>query len=255
MDFADYTENITFRFLQPNRPRPKGLRGLSMFLRKLGIHLEVLNTQLPCDQKETYQKLKAVCRVPRMSTYAVGAIINRAVADLPDGHAYVNVGVWNGYTFLSGLVGNSGRRCIGVDNFSHKNSPRREFLHRFAKFRGEGHTFHEMDYREYFQTLHQDPIGFYLFDGPHTYDDQLDGLKLAEPFFAKDCIVMVDDTNWDQVRQANLDFIAESPNDYRMLLDVQTPKSGHPTYWNGQMVFRLQGENVLKQSKSAAAAA
>lgn len=255
MDYAEYVQNISFRYLKPAQPRPKGFRAINMLLRKVGVHLETLNTQLPCEEAEMRHRLRDVCKIPRMSTFAVGAMINKAVAELPEGHAYVNIGVWNGFTFFSGLAGNSGKRCIGVDNFSHKNSPRTAFLERFEKFRGDAHTFHEMDYHDYFEQVHTEPIGFYLFDGPHGYQDQLDGLKLAEPFFGENCLIMVDDTNWEAVRKANLDFIEQSPNDYRMLLDVLTPKSGHPTFWNGEMVFQLAGPNKLAAVKDERAAA
>jgi Methyltransferase domain len=255
MDFAEYVRKISFRFLQPTTPRPVGLRGVAKLLRSFGVHLEVMNTRLPMDEHAMRNRLREVCRVPRMSTFAVGAMINQAVAQLPQGQAYLNVGVWNGFTFLAGLVDNSGKRCIGIDNFSHNNSPRAAFLERFEHFRGENHSFIEADYRMYFEQIHQEPIGFYVLDGPHAYSHQLDGLKLAEPFFAQDCVVMVDDTNWDQVRQANLDFISNSPNKYRMLLDVCTPNNGHPTFWNGEMVFQLDGQNVLPKPRVLAARA
>ncbi len=44
-----------------------------------------------------------------------------------------------------------------------------------------------------------------------------------------------------------------SPNEYRILLDVRTPGNGHLTYWNGEMVFRLAGRNVLARDRSGAA--
>ena len=247
MDFAEYVKGISFRFLRPTVPRPTGFRALALFLRKWGIHLEVMNTWLPCDRAKTKRRLRETLKLKRMSTFAVGAMINRAVEQMPENQSFVNVGVWNGYTFFSGLAGNADQRCIGVDNFSHENSPRQEFLSRFDRFGADRHEFHERDYREYFEHVHQGPIGFYLFDGPHRYKDQLDGLQMAEPFFAENCIVMVDDTNWDQVRRANLDFMASSPNRYQTLLDVQTPKSGHPTFWNGIFLFQLVGPNVLAQ--------
>lgn len=247
MDFARFVQGISFRFLQPSRPRPHGFRGLAMLLRKIGLHPEVANTRLPEDERELKRRLRKLCRVPRMSTFAIGAAINRAVSQLREAECFLNVGVWNGFTFLSGLAWNPEKRCIGVDNFSHNNSPRQAFLRRFAQFRGPRHTFHEMDYRDFFRSVHRDPIGFYLFDGPHTYQDQLDGLKLAEPFFARDCIVMVDDCNWDQVRGANHDFMQQSSNRYRLLLDVRTPKSGHPTWWNGLMIFQLDGANCYSR--------
>lgn len=251
MEFEEFVQGIKFKFLQPSRPRPKGFRAANMFLRKFGVHLEVANTCLPCDEAELRHRMRAVCRVPRMSTFAVGAIINRAVAELPPGQAYVNVGVWNGFTFLSGLVHNSGKRCIGVDNFCGHGGPRDAFMSRFEKLRGDNHTFHAMDYREYFKSVHREPIGCYFLDGPHTYEHQLVGLQVAERFFADNCIIMVDDTNSEAVRRANLDFIEQSQNRYRMLLDVRTSKNGHPTFWNGQMIFRLDGRNVTSQLRAA----
>lgn len=252
MDIAEYVKGISFRYLQPQAPRPTGFRALSMFLRRFGMHLEVSNTQLPEDHGPMKRRLRDVLKVPRMSTFAIGAIINKAVSQLPPGQSFVNIGVWNGFTLFAGLAGNGGQKCIGVDNFSHKNSPRKEFLERFDRFSSREHEFHERDYQDYFQNVHQGPIGFYLFDGPHLYQDQLDGLKLAEPFFAENCLVMIDDTNWEQVRRANLDFINTSLNEYRILLDETTPKSGHPTWWNGIMLFQLVGKNRLAQDASPA---
>lgn len=237
MEVADYVQNIKFRLLQPESPRPSGFRALNNLARKAGIHLEMWMTRLPEDQADMEHRLAHVCKVPRMSTFAIGAIINRAVARMPAGQAYLNVGVWNGFTLLAGMASNPQQVCIGVDNFSHNNSPRTAFLRRFHRWRGPQHEFREGDFREYFATTHRETLGLYLFDGPHTYNDQLDGLQLAEPFFGRGCLVLVDDTNWPQVREANLDFIKRSPYEYRMLLDVQTPRTGHPTFWNGVMLF------------------
>ena len=238
MDYSDFVQGITFRYIPPSIRRPIGFRGLNQFLRRVGVQLEAWNTRLPCDQAELEHRLRGIGHVPRMSTFAIGALINRGVEAMPPGQAFVNVGVWNGYTFFSGMVHNPDKRCIGLDNFSHKNSPRTAFLQRFEQIRSSQHKFHEADYRDYFRSIHREPIGFYLFDGPHSYQDQLEGLRLAEPFFAPNCLVLIDDTNWDQVRRANLDFISGSDYEYRMLLDVRTPKSGHPTFWNGIMLFQ-----------------
>ena len=248
MDFAEYVQKISFRLLQPATPRPSGFRALNNLARKAGIHLEMWMTRLPEEQDEMQLRLADVCAVPRMSTFAIGAIINRAVRQMSVGHAYLNIGVWNGFTLLAGMAENGDKTCIGVDDFSHKNSPRHVFLKRFDRLRGEGHEFYEADFREYFANTHKQPLGLYLFDGPHTYEDQLDGLTLAEPYFARGCVVLVDDTNWPQVREANLDFIKQSPFEYRMLLDVQTPRTGHPTFWNGVMLF----ERGKRKTASAA---
>src|SRR5436309_9591850 len=158
MDHQQYLSQIEFRFLQPQQKRPSGLRGVSLFLRKFGVHVEMLNTRLPEVEQRMRQTLAPVCKVPRMSTFAIGAIINRTVAQMPDDQCFVNIGVWNGFTFLAGLANNPTKHCVGVDNFSHPNSPRSAFLNRFESLKGPSHTFCEMGFDEYFDKVHKGPI-------------------------------------------------------------------------------------------------
>src|SRR5438876_9226238 len=135
MDFAEYIQNISFRLLTPATPRPSGFRALNHLARKAGIHLEMWMTRLPEGQEQMQSRLESVCKVPRMSTFAIGAIINRAVQQLPAGQAYLNVGVWNGFTLLAGMADNPDKTCIGVDDFSHSDSPKSSFLKRFDRAR------------------------------------------------------------------------------------------------------------------------
>lgn len=64
---------------------------------------------------------------------------------------------------------------------------------------------------------------------------------LNEPFLADDCIVVVDDTNWDAPRQATEDFMRRSHHPCEVLLDVKTRDRCHPTFWNGIMLLRKRG--------------
>jgi hypothetical protein len=168
-----------------------------------------------------------------MSTYAIAAVINHGVSLLPEDQVYLNVGVWNGFTFLAGLVNNPDKVCIGVDNFSEFGGPRSEFLERFEKYRSTNHRFYDADYREYLTNRHSEEIGFYFYDGPHSLKDQVEGLELAERFFASHCIILVDDTNEPAPRKATLDFVESRRHDYRVIFDQRTPRNQHPTFWNG----------------------
>src|SRR5262249_44269876 len=147
MDFAEYVQKISFRLLQPSTPRPSGFRALNNLARNAGIHLEMWMTRLPEEQEEMQLRLGEVCKVPSASTFAIGAIINRAVAQMSTGHAYLNIGVWNGFTLLAGMAQNPDKKCIGVDNFSRKDAPRSTFMKRFERARGANHVFHETDFR------------------------------------------------------------------------------------------------------------
>jgi hypothetical protein len=95
-----------------------------------------------------------------------------------------------------------------------------------------------MDYKDYFAGVHRESIGFYIYDGEHSYQNQLDGLRVAEPFFAPGCLVMVDDTNDPEPRQATADFVKASSNKYETILDVTTSENHHPTWWNGVILLR-----------------
>jgi Methyltransferase domain/Glycosyl transferase family 2 len=246
MDFRTYLTGVSFALIDETQPPTPD--GRFRFTRSDGAAIELLNRQeapldiansiLPDDDEGMRQRLRDVCRIPRMSTLAIGAAINYGVALMAADRAFVNVGIWNGFTFLSAIVGNQGKTCIGIDNFSQFGGPRDAFRARFGALASTKHRFFDIDYRDYFSHHHTEQIGFYIYDGDHSYEDQLLGLRMAEPYFAEDCIVLVDDTNWPEPRQATLDFVAESRNGYELLLDRTTCSNAHPTWWNGVMVFQ-----------------
>ncbi len=242
MTYAEFVKNISFRFIKPSTKQPLGTGTLKRTLPKLGLSLDVLNTKLPEKHAEWKERLKTVCKIPRMSTFAVGAMINRGVSEMKPNEAFVNVGVWNGFTFLSGVAHNPTKICIGVDNFSQFGGPREAFLKRFNALKSTNHHFYDMDYIEYFNRLHTGKIGFYIYDGDHKYEDQLKGLQVAEPHFSNNCIILVDDTNWPDPRQATYDFMQNSAYQYEVLLDVKTYRNGHITYHNGIILFQRTGK-------------
>jgi len=241
MTLQDYRSQISFRFIRPGTRLPRGYGEFAKMLRRLGLPFDVLNTRLPASPPHIPGAVRELSRMPRMSTVAISALINWAVAHMADDEMFVNVGVWHGFTFLSGVVSNPNKTAAGVDNFSKFGGPRQAFLERFNRYRSPRHSFHEMDYQEYFRQVHRGRIGFYIYDGDHSYEHQWRGLALAEPFFSPNCLVMIDDTNTREARQATLDFIAASRNRYRVLLDEPTTRNCHPTFWDGIMMLQKVG--------------
>jgi hypothetical protein len=239
MGFIEYIYGITFRFIKPLTPWfPLSPAAFTPW-RRFGTFLEFFNTMFPSRERELKQNLQRVCNIPRMSTLAIGALINRAVSQMRDGESFVNVGVWHGFTLLSGMVNNARKRCIGVDNFSEFGNPKQAFLTRFDSYKKPNHFFYEMDYLDYFSRVHRGKIGFYIYDGCHDYQNQIQGLKAAEPFFSENAIILIDDINYDDVKKATMDFIAASSHEYRILLEVTTYCNHHPTFWNGVMVLQI----------------
>ena len=240
-DLASFASGIRFRWIQPDQPLARWHLTLRHQCERLRYPLDLVITHVPDEGARLRRLLRPLCMIPRMSTFAIAAVINRAVSLIPADAAYVNVGVWNGFSLLVGMAGNAERRCIGVDNFSEFGGPREAFLARFERRRSARHDFHEMDYRAYFAERHDGPIGVYLYDGEHGYDNQLRGLEAAERFFAPGCVIVVDDTNLPEPRRATLDFVAARPGGYRTLLDRRTAGNGHPTFWNGLLVLQRVG--------------
>jgi hypothetical protein len=246
MNCIDYVSRITFRLIKPHTPIAtlgfaKGICGLRPGLLFRAFCLfETFNTRLPRNYQTMKRRLQSIIHIPRMSTFAIGAVINRGVRQMRAGQVFVNVGVWHGFTLLAGMVDNDSRVCIGVDNFSQYGGPKELFNERFVKYRSNRHHFYEMDYVDYFSDVHREPIGFYIYDGEHNYEEQLRGLRIAEPYFSDGCIVLIDDTNYPDVRQAVADFLAASLNTYRTFSET-TFCNSHPTFWNGITILQKAG--------------
>ena len=114
-----------------------------------------------------------------MGRLAFAGILNTIVRRMNIEHAFVNVGVWHGFSLLAAMAGNGDKVCVGVDNFSEFGGPRDEFLQRFLGSRSPRHRFHNQDYEDFFAAGLERPLGAYFYDGDHQYEHQYRGLMAA----------------------------------------------------------------------------
>jgi len=225
--FNELVDRIQFTKLQPNAP--------------IGRYTNLSsgeNVFFSTADREVRRALAPLQRVPGMSTLANAYLIYSITQYLEADEAYVNIGVWKGFTFLAGVLN---RQCmsIGVDNFSEFGGPREEFLSNYASLKHDKSLFWDMDYIEYFKDVHDGKkIGFYFYDGPHGYQDQLRALELAEPFLGTNAMIMVDDTNHPIPRGATLDFVKSRHGKFEIVFDQFTGGNHHPTFHNGLMFLR-----------------
>ncbi|MFN0052599.1 MAG: hypothetical protein ACKV0T_10430 [Planctomycetales bacterium] len=247
MEYADYVQQISFRLFQPAAPRPQGFRTLNRLARGVGIHLEMWMTNLPEGQEEMQERLKKVCRVRHRSTFAIGAIINRGVAELSGSEAFLSLGVDRGFPLFAGMAGHRDRVCIGVDPLGRRPATREAFLMRFGRWKSPRHEFHERPFREYFQEVHQGAVGLLACQGLETWEDQHDALRLAEPFVRVGGHILVNESNRPEIRRGVQEFLAASLYEYHPVLDVRTPHNRHPTYWNGLMLLRRKERKAGEQ--------
>ncbi len=240
-DYQRFIADISFRYICPQTPVPRYLRSLLRNLDAVGLSFEFINTCVPPEAKPFKARIQKLFTVRKMSTLAIGMMINKIVSTLGVDECFVNVGVWQGFTLLAGMAGNADKTCIGVDRFLQDKSPQPRFMKRFLAHQSPRHHFYEMDCETYFQTVHRGEIGFYLYDGDHDYDRQMENLRMAEPFFADRCVIMIDDINYDQTRQSAVDFIRQSRYDYDIIVSERTHSNKHLTFWNGVMLLQRVG--------------
>lgn len=179
-------------------------------------------------------------QVEGMTTPSVTQLLNFAVQCMEPDEVYCEVGCFQGSTLIGALLNQPHRLAYAVDNFSEFD-PDGEGLDRLmqnlARFGlTEQVYFCNQDFEEFFYSLGEleteDRIGVYLYDGAHDYRSQIMGLLLARPFLADRALIIVDDSNWSAVQQADWDFIAAFP-ECQLEFDLPTPGNGHATFWNG----------------------
>lgn len=182
--------------------------------------------------------------VEGMSTTNVMQLLNFAVECMDLNEVYCEVGCFQGLTLIGSLLEHPNTIAYAVDNFSEFDPSGKNLEKLDANLTTfnlkEQVCFCNQNFEEFFFELKlmqaADKIGVYFYDGAHDYRSQLLGLLLAKPFLADQALIIVDDSNWHTVKQANWDFIATHPQCH-LLLDIQTPGDGHETFWNGIQVL------------------
>jgi len=230
--------------------------------------VDLSNAVLNARDPQVMTRLRTVTQsdltICRMATTHIGILINSAVSYLESNECYLNIGVWQGYSFFSGVVGNPEKLCIGNDNFSlfsgrtgFSGEPdalgrdfgdtRAIFYREYARVKSKQKAFFEGDYRDLLRDWHHRfgfQIGFYFYDGDHSYTAQIDALNMAAEYLSPHCVVLVDDTNIEDVVQANLDFLTHH-RDFKLAFDLPTPANRFPTWWNGIQVLVREGEDAV----------
>lgn len=150
--------------------------------------------------------------------------INRLAGMTPDA-AYLEVGSWAGSTACSAMSGNK-IRAVCIDNWSLFGGPKAEFEKNIASILDPRIDFRfiESDYRAVdFQSLGK--FNIYLFDGPHEYQDQYDGIILAQQALEETYILIVDDWNWPDVRRGTKEALQALAAEVSYSIEIRTTLS------------------------------
>ena len=225
---TDYRKAYKYRFI-------KGLFKLFQKDREFDFSNCCINKNV-----EDYDLKKTLLKIESMSTYAIGHVINKICKGLNKDQLYLNIGVWKGFSLISGMI-NTNCEVIGIDNFSQFNGPKKSFLQNFNKHKKINHYFYEEDYITFFKKFEKQSkfIDFYFYDGEHSYDNQYKNLQIADQFLKSESLVLIDDINFDEVYSGTMDFINNTNSKYKILKEIKTANNHcHPSYWNGIIILK-----------------
>lgn len=163
------------------------------------------------------------------------ALLNVAARCLMPGEHYVEVGTFRGASLISAMEGNDGL-FVAIDDWSREGGDNHQLVSNLDRY-GLRATIIDGDAFETLRRGVPSPIGVYYYDNGHEYEQQLDGLRLAEPYLASPALVIVDDTDWERVERAVDDYLAAQPRATE-IYRVDGGDRGRPDWWYGMRVLR-----------------
>lgn len=166
------------------------------------------------------------------------ALINLAASCLGEGEAYVEIGVFHGASLIAAMLGNEGKRFIGIESFAFRDTSLEKVEANLARY---GLEVPEIVVGDAFEVvpgggLGETAVGVWYYDAAHAFEAQLAGLRIAEPLLVAGALVIVDDTDWDDVERAIDAYLGEQPR-ARRVLTIDGSTRGAPQWWEGMQVL------------------
>ena len=176
--------------------------------------------------------------------------------------SYLEVGVFQGLTLLSVAMVIPENRVMGIDNFKQfdKAGTNQEILlNRMTALKIKNAVLINEDYEEALEKMNRwlegKKIGLYFVDGPHDYRSQLLCLLMVRPWLSENAVIVIDDSNYHHVRQANQDFLMVE-KEFKLIFESYTEAHPHnladkelqsakDQWWNGINVIIRDRENKL----------
>jgi predicted O-methyltransferase YrrM len=192
--------------------------------------------ELPQQLEDTARFAEILAAVPGLAQPNNLALLNVAARCRDEGESYVEVGTYHGTSLIAAALGNGGP-FVALDNWSMGDGSREELEANLARF-GVAATILDGDAFETLRAGIPGPVGVYYYDNGHAYEQQLDGMRLAEPYLASPALVIVDDTDWERVARAVDDYLTEQPRATE-IFRADGKDHGHPEWFEGVRVLRF----------------
>ncbi|MEB3829522.1 class I SAM-dependent methyltransferase [Phormidium sp. CCY1219] len=182
---------------------------------------------------------KALDRVQGMTTPNVMQLLNCAVSCMEAEELYCEIGTYQGSSLIGALLDNGDRKAYAVDNFSELDEASdslSNLLENLKKFNLENRvSFYNQDFEKFLLELREvklrPKIGTYFYDCAYDYRSQLMGLLLIRHCLSDRALIIVNNSNWKSVQQAQSDFVAAHPE--CEILQLSPSITAEPSFGNG----------------------
>jgi protein O-GlcNAc transferase len=166
------------------------------------------------------------------------ALLNLAASCLGQDEAYVEVGVYHGASLIAAMLGNENKRFVGIDALRFSGTSLDKIEANLARFSPEVPEVIVGDAFELVPAgaLGDTRIGVWYYDAAHTFEAQVEGLRIAEPHLVSGALMIVDDTDWEDVDRALDAYLSDQPR-ARRVLTVDGKSRGAPQWWEGMQVL------------------
>jgi hypothetical protein len=135
-------------------------------------------------------------------------LINNLVSATPNA-SYLEIGSWQGSTACSAMYGNK-CKITCIDNWVEFGGPRTEFFQHVEESKNPDVDFSVIE--KDFRSIDYSTIGkhnIYMFDGPHLYQDQYDGVTVIQAALDDTYTLVVDDYNVPHVQSGTQDALRD----------------------------------------------
>jgi hypothetical protein len=220
-----------------------------MDVERFAAELPALFDEFPSSEHPNRRRFDdVIAGVPNLACENNLALVNLAARLLEEGETYVELGTYHGASLIAAMRGNEGRDFVAIDNFSmgpvsvrdRSNPPAtREALEaNLTRFRTDGAAIVEGDALELLErgALEGLRVGVFYYDAAHSYEAHLLALQLVEPYLAGRALLIVDDSDWEQVGRAIRDYLAGQPR-ARRLIEIEGAAADRPWWWEGVAVL------------------
>jgi hypothetical protein len=162
-----------------------------------------------------------------------------------EGKNYLEIGTWRGSTACSVLDGNQIDVFL-VDDWSEFGGPAGDALKNISKFASEKSriTVLSNDFRKVnYEQLLDGPVDTYLFDGPHSREDHVNGVGVIDQLQFDTLVFVVDDWCWKDVREGTLEGLGRLGANTVIKFEIlpSSPKRFQYSRWhNGYCFFFIE---------------